>query len=336
MTMPHKAFLGSLQLGRVLADLRMTCLDVGSRGGFTEDLLPLAPAVDACGFEPDPEECERLNLVAARGSHPWRSLRFIPIALGREHGSRTLNLYQRRGCSSFFEADVALAETFSRGDYFLLDDTIEVSTMTLDAAATTYDFTDAVCMKIDIEGAELEALASGPRLLGEQMLVIRTEVSFLPLLKGQPLYNDIDAYLRSNGLVPMGFMELHHWRRTTRRKHPHLAKGPIPYSRGQIVHGDMLYFRDPALMPDDTPQAVQMLLKAALLALVYEYVDHALMIVTRPAVSQYLRATYGFEPKNALGDVSRYLAHQYRRTQWLRLWRSAKGWLRRHLGNADV
>lgn len=334
--MSDTTFLGSSDLGRVLADLRMTCLDIGARGGFTKDLLPLAPAVDACGFEPDPEECERLNLAAAKGSHPWRSLRFIPIALGRDHGTRTLNLYRRRGCSSFFEADVALAKTFSRGDYFQLDGTIEVSTMTLDAAAATYKFNDAVCMKIDVEGAELEVLASGPRLLSEQMLVIRTEVSFLPLLKGQAVYNDTDAYLRSHGFAPMGFVELHHWRRTTRIKHPHLANGPIPYSRGRIVHGDVLYFRDLGMMTDDTPQAVQMLLKAAFLALVYEYVDHALAIITRPAVAQYLWSTYGFEPKSALGDVSRHLVRQYRRAQLLRLWRDVKGWLRRRLDNASV
>ena len=329
--MSPKAFLGSLDLGRVVNDLRMTCLDIGARNGFTKDLLPLAPSVDACGFEPDLEECERLNRAAAEGSHPWRSLRFIPTALGKDHGTRTLNLYRRRGCSSLLKADVVLAETFSRGDYFQLDDTIEVSVMSLDAAAMAYGFTDAVYMKVDVEGAELEVFESGPQLLGEQILVIRTEVPFLPMLRGQPLYNDIDTLLRSRGFVPMGFLELHHWRRTTRRKLPELAEGPTPYSRGQIIHGDMLYFRDPASMADNTPQEIQALVKASFLALTYGYVDHAAAIITRPAVARYFQSTYGFDVKTALSDVSRNLAYQHCRAEWHHLWRDAKRLMRQSL-----
>jgi FkbM family methyltransferase len=334
--MSCEAFLGSLGLGRVLADLRVTCLDVGARHGFTQDLLPLAPAVDAYGFEPDPEECERLNLIVSKGTHPWRSLRFIPVALGRERGTRTLNLYRQRGCSSLLKADVALAETFSRDDYYQLDDTVDLQTMPLDSAAVEYGFTDAVFMKIDIQGSELEVFASGPQLLREALLAIRTEISFIPLYQDQPLYCDVDSYLRGCGFVPMRFVELHHWRRTTKRKHPHLTRGPMPYSRGQIVHGDMLYFRDPDTMADDTPEAIQALLKAAFLALAYEYIDHALAIVTRPAVAEHLQSTYGLEPVSALGDVSRFQARQYRRAQWLGRWQNVKRWLRMHLGSADV
>ena len=327
--MSQKAFLGSVDLGRVLADLHMPCLDAGARGGFTPDLLPIAPAVDACGFEPDLQECERLNrAAAAAASHPWRSLRFLPIALGRDHGIRTLNLYLRRGCSSLLKADVTLAETFSRGDYYQLEGTVELQTMPLDAAAVEYDFTGAVFLKIDIQGAELEVFASAPRLLRERLLAIRTEISFIPLYQDQPLYCDIDTHLRAHGFIPMGFVELHHWRRSTQRKPPELAEGPMPYSRGQIVHGDVLYFRDPALMADDTPQAVQTLVQAAFLAMAYEYIDHAAAILTRPAVARYLHARYGFDVEGTLGDVSRCVAHRNRRAEWRRLWCSAKRLLR--------
>lgn len=330
--MSRNTFLGSSDLARVLCDLRMTCLDIGTRGGFTKDLLPLAQAVDAYGFDADAEECQRLNQSLAKGAHPWRRLRFIPTALGRDHGNRTLNLYRQRGCSSFFEADVTLAKNFSRGDYFILDGTTELSTMPLDAAAQKYNFTDAVYMKIDIEGAELEVFESGPRLLKEQLLAIRTEISFYPLLKGQPVFADIDRFLHNCGFVPMGIIEMHHWRRTTRDKHPYLSRGPIPYSRGQLIHGDMLYFRDLSMMADDTHQAIRVLIKAAFLALAYEYVDHAFAIFDRPAVRDYIRSTYGFEPEKVLRDVSRYQANQFRRNQLQRLWVNVKGWARRRMG----
>ena len=110
MTPP--TFLGSMELCRILADLPMTCLDIGARGGFTSDLLPLAPSVNAVGFEPDPEECERLNRAAAKDKGAWRTLRFIPTALGDTNGVGTLHFYRQRGCSSLLQADTTLAQSF--------------------------------------------------------------------------------------------------------------------------------------------------------------------------------------------------------------------------------
>jgi FkbM family methyltransferase len=305
MTPP--AFLGSTDLYRILADLPMTCLDIGARGGFTADLLPLASSVDAVGFEPDPEECERLNRFAATDTGGWRSLRFIPTALGDKDGAGALHLYRQRGCSSLLQADVQLAEGFCRGDYYELEDTLDISLMPLDKAASSFGFRDAVYMKIDVQGAELDVFRSGPELLAGNLLAIRIEVSFIPIYHGQPLFSDIDAHLRVHGFIPMSFLELHHWRRLTKRKDPDIAPGPIPYSLGQMVHGDVLYFRDPGSMPDNTPEEVQTLLKAAFLALAYGYVDHAAIILDRPNVTEYLNSKYGISGKKGLSDVSRHL-----------------------------
>ena len=57
-------------------------MDIGARQGFVADLLPIAAAVDAVGFEPDQDECERLNRTARDESGPWRSLRFSAYGFG--------------------------------------------------------------------------------------------------------------------------------------------------------------------------------------------------------------------------------------------------------------
>jgi FkbM family methyltransferase len=303
----HPDLLGSRALGRVLADLRLTCVDVGARGGVTADLLPLAAAVDAVAIEPDRKECARLNATARRGA-PWRRVRFIPTALARDHGVRRLHLYRDRACSSLYLADRAIARAFAREEYFELDGSVEVRTMPLDAAAEAYGFADAVYLKVDAQGAELEVLRSGPRLVGESLLVVRAEAAFTAVYHGQPLYADLEAYLRCHGFAPVGFLELHHWRRYSRRNHPELAEGPLPYSRGQLVHGDALFFRDPATLPDATVPGVERLVKAALLALAYEHVDHALALLSRPPVARHLAEVYGLEAKRELAVVSRHLA----------------------------
>ena len=195
--------------------------------------------------------------------------------------------------------------------------------MPLDKAASHFGFHDAVYMKIDVQGAELNVFRSGPELLAKNLLAIRIEVSFLPLYHGQPLFSDIDKHLREYGFTPMAFLELHHWRRLTKRKEPDLAPGPIPYSRGQMVHGDVLYFRNPDSMPDDTSEEVQALLRAAFLALAYGYVDHASIILDRPNVAEYLSSKYGFDGKKGLSDASGALLKRNRSIRLHRIFNEA-------------
>jgi hypothetical protein len=53
-------------------------------------------------------------------------------------------------------------------------------------------------LKLDIQGAELDVLRGAERLL-PTALVIQTEVEFLPMYEGQPLFADIDSHLRARG-----------------------------------------------------------------------------------------------------------------------------------------
>ncbi len=291
-------------LNTILADLDLTCLDVGARGGFSTDLFPISGSVSAVGFEPDRAECERLNREAALGGHPWRSLRFLPVALGVERGSAQLHLYRHRGCSSILEADAELAALFSRENYYILDETIPVPVVPLDEAAVEYGIQDAEFLKIDVQGGELDILSASRTLLQSSLLALRLEVSFVPMYKGQPLFSDIDLFVRDFGFVPMGFPEMHHWRRTTRVKHPWRAPGPLPYSRGQLVHGDVIYFRHPEAMPSESDAQIRALLKAAFIAISYDYIDHAAAIFRRDRVNQWLGDRYGIDPLEALSRLS--------------------------------
>jgi len=329
---PCPAFLGSPALGRVLADVPMKCLDIGARGGFTRDVDALGPVVTAFGFEADAEECARLNRAAIERPVPWNSLRFVPTALSGNFDTRTIYLTHRRGTSSMLKVDPTLGEKYSRGDYYVVEDQVDVATMPLDEAAVRYNFSDAVYMKIDIEGMELEVFQGAPKMM-RTLLAVRVETSFLRFREGQPIFHEIDVCLRDHGFLPMGFIELHHWRRRTKLKHPKPRRGPIPFSRGQLAHGDMLYFRDTDGMPDDSPEAITRLLQMAFIALAYEYVDHAAAILERPAVAAHLAANYdGLDLGAALGTVSRTLLAGYRRRRRRQLWMDFKGVVGRRLG----
>lgn len=303
-------FLGSAGFARVLADMPVVCLDIGARKGITADLLPLAPAVNACGFEPDPSECERLNAKAAVDPSPWRSLRFFPTALARDAGQRTLNLYRMRGGSSLLEANMPLLESFARQESFQLDGTVQLQTLPLDEAARRYGMTDASYIKLDIQGAELEVLQSGEQLLKDSVTALRVEMEFLPIYKGQPLFPEIDSWIRGKGFVPMGVVEARHWRTTT-SKRMSFFRSPRPYSRGQLAHADVIYLRDTAALDCGTENGVVRVLKAAFLAMNYECVDYAASLLAQGPVLQFLRARYGIEPERELAAVSRHLARRY-------------------------
>jgi FkbM family methyltransferase len=312
--------MGSSGLGRVLADLELPCLDIGARRGFTADLLPLAFAVDAIGFEPDAEECRRLEQEGAAPSSPWRSLRYLPVALAREEGRRRLYLYRNRDCSSFLEANQALAASFGRGGYFDLDGTIDVPTMPLDRAAAIYGFADAVFLKLDVQGTELEILESGPTLLERSLLVVRTEVEFVPLYRRQPLFADVDRCLRACGFLTIGFLESHCWQLPAPRGETSKQR-----SRAQLVHADALYFRDPQTIPEDPPRSTQALVKLACLAACYGYVDFAGAILRRPVVATYLRDAYDVDASTAVAEIGRTVNRRQRRRELGRIWSVIKG-----------
>lgn len=62
-------------------------------------------------------------------------------------------------------------------------------------------------MKLDLQGYEIEALKGAEKLL-KNIKVITTEIEFIEEYKGQPLFGDIDVYLRSKGFYLYNLYEL--------------------------------------------------------------------------------------------------------------------------------
>lgn len=303
------------QLDQVLRATRIVGLDIGARGGFTTDLAAIGPAVEAIGFEPDAEECDRLNASVNAIASGLRALRYIPTAVGRADEERMLNLYRARGCTSLLTADPDFAALYARDDYFILDGQVRVRVERLDAAAERFGFADAHYMKIDIQGAELEAMQSAPNLLS-QMLAIRSEVEFAPIYKGQPLFADVDAELRAKGFMLARFPQMHAWRRGTKVRNDRSAPGPIPLSEGQLIHGDVLYFRRPELMVADTESQQDRLIALALIAYAYGHVDLSGVVLARPEVAQRLRVLAQVDASALIVELGRL--HAARRRKQLR------------------
>lgn len=291
--------LAPTPFGRMIADHPIVAIDVGSRGGFEADLLPMAWAVDAFGFEPDPVEFARLQ-GAHSDPRPWRSLRLVPTALSGASGTRTLHIPVAPQSASLLEHDARVGEAYGYQAMFTVDRTADVTTTTLDEALERYAIPSPHYLKLDIEGIELEVLSSAPRAV-EAALVVKTEVSFLEMRKRQPLATDVDLFLRDRGFRLVDLVAPTHWRRNSHVGHPQLDARGVPYSRGELAQGDFLYFKEPDA---SGPLGLQRTLQAATLAMAHGFFDYAGALLGRAEVARHLRERYGVEPPEALRSAS--------------------------------
>lgn len=126
-------------------------------------------------------------------------------------------------------------------------------------------------LKLDVQGAELDVLNGGVLKLA-QTLVIHTEVEFVPLYVGQPLFGDIDVFLRAQGF------QFHTFTGLAKRFMAPLASPPgKPGSINQTLWADAVYMRDPLTLHHLAPE--RRLLLAALMHELYDSVDVALYII---------------------------------------------------------
>jgi FkbM family methyltransferase len=309
---------------------RISCIDIGGRGGPDGSLLPIAHLVDYSVVEPDPEESRRLR---ANTNHKWRSVNVITTAIGTkaargntEATERVLNLYRQRGCSSFYDADTELASRYDRSHYYILDDRVPVPVQGLDEALFTPD-TDYSYMKIDIQGAELEAFESGPAIL-DQLVLLRTEVSFMPIYKGQPLFSEVYDFLTHAGFELLRFVEMHHWRRNSRTKYPDADKSGIA-SVGQLVHGDALFVRAPETL-GHRDHAGSKLLDLALLTAAYGETDLSAVALRQTPVVDRLRTV---DPDASVENLTKRLIDDARkRSRRTELRRGTREFLKRLAG----
>lgn len=217
----------------ILGGARLQNIDVGARGGLHERWQPFSQFVEMVGFEPDIVECRRLAEADRTGGR----VRFLPYALGGARARRTFHMCQQPRCSSLFPPNAEFAAAFSPAiaDSMRLVSTTEMDVMPLDEVAGAEGLRPD-CLKVDVQGAELEVLEGGSRTL-DTVKLVELEVEFNPQYIGQPLFGEIDTYMRGRGFALLGL------RRTLWRRRSGIGPG-LSVAGGQVVHGDVLYFNE--------------------------------------------------------------------------------------------
>lgn len=164
-------------------------------GNDKKEYQPLLDAglAQVIGFEPVQDECDKLN-AAMQG----RNMRFLPYFIG-DGSSQQFRLNRASMTSSLYESNKPLMQLFS--NLYELAETVErfeVQTTKLDEIGEIDFPIDFI--KIDIQGAELQAFEGARRIL-KDVMVIQTEVEWVALYEDQPLFAEVEQCLRKQGFV---------------------------------------------------------------------------------------------------------------------------------------
>lgn len=245
---------------------RIRILDIGANpiGGdppYAE--LLVEGRAEIIGFEPNPAALAILQ--AEQGDNET----YLPHAAG-DGGRHVLHICQAPGMTSLLEPDPTVLRLFHGfPEWGRVLSTELVDTVRLDDLEQTRG---TEMMKIDIQGAELMVLQNATNRL-TTILLVQTEVEFLALYRGQPLFADIDSFLRSHGFMLHRFFPS-----VSRVVQPLVLNNDMFAGLSQIVWADAVFIRDLSRL--DLLTDAQLIVMATLLHHCYRSVDVALHLLS--------------------------------------------------------
>lgn len=253
--------------------------DVGARWGIGDPWKSFQVLLELLRFEPDQDEYE--VLMKNKGAHDM----IYQYALYKESKNVSLNLTKSRGCSSLYEPNHDFLKNYTDSKRFEVEDVVTVKATSLDALYQDMVFSNMDFIKIDVQGAELDILKGGESFLREHVVGIEIEVEFQPLYKGQPLFSDVDAYIRDSLELQIQDIRKTYW------KYP--VGVDVGAAKGQLIFGDALYFRSPYEILSwctqfQKDEAANKILMACLMGIVYGYSDYSLCILNQSSIDDFL------------------------------------------------
>jgi FkbM family methyltransferase len=237
-------------------------MSLGDENDVYANLAKSAP-VEVVGFEPVEAEIEKLRSLYPTGRT------YLPYAIG-DGGRHTFHECNFPMTSSLLEPNLELIGKFQAlAELMQVVSKTEMDTKRLDdipeVAGTDF-------LKLDVQGAELMILKGGEKLL-DDVLVVHAEVEFVQLYKDQPLFGDVDTYLRSKGFTFHKFTGI-----TGRAFKPLIWKGDVYSNLSQGLWSDAVYVRD--FMKFDQVPTAKLLKLATILHEVYRSIDLAALALS--------------------------------------------------------
>lgn len=254
---------------------RLTLFDVGARGGLDTLWGAVTPVLRVIGFEPDPKVAAR---TYSNISYP---MEFIPLAAGGRSGPRTFYKARHNCTSSFLRPNEPVTRLFGIHSLCETTDVRTVETITLDDVVRDRQLKVVDFIKVDTQGSELEILEGATTALGDRVFGLELEVEFVELYEGQPLFADVDRFVRPFGFELITLRQLRH---LSRRGLPRFAELGLDDRDSQLTTADAVYFRSPhrlaSLLESADAETIERTVAGAVAAcLVYRVPDYAAHVI---------------------------------------------------------
>ncbi len=274
-------------------DLAFNMLNIGALPikGAEEpfwQLLDHFPASCLSAVELDPELCDELN------RHAPARVRYYAAAIGLREERRQLYQTVHPMCTSLYRPDERYCDLYHGLEDTRLKSVGEVATVSLDQFVADRALGEIDFVKIDVQGAELDVFTGGAGAL-RKLLCVVTEVEFVPMYENQPLFGDVAACLRRQGMMFHKFLGM-----AGRVMKPLALNGSALYP-AQFMWSDAVFVRD---LFDLAALSGEQLLKLAVIFDIYDSKDAALHVLRR----------YDAQAGDDLADI--YLSHVTRGGPW--------------------
>lgn len=240
-------------------------VDGGASGGLMANFMILQNHLKTVGFEPD-----EAAYSALAGLNSDNTL-VINRALYNKNAS--VDFYTNRNpvTSSLLKPNKEFLSLFPNSSEYDSVKTTRLNATTIDEALISNGIPEVDFIKLDTQGSELFILEGGRRTLST-CFGLEIEVEFCPVYQDQPLFGDVDHFLRERGFVLFDLRPVY-WKRTIGLKYGK--------PKGQLAWADVLYFKDSkrfheSIQTLDNSMKFQKTLHAALISVLYGYLDFAL------------------------------------------------------------
>lgn len=186
-------------------------------------------SVRLTGFEPNPDA--HATLEQSKGPNET----YLPLAVG--DGTRQkLHVCRAPGMTSLLPPNPKVLNLFHGFPMWgQVQKVVDVDTVRLDDCTA---ISNVDMIKIDVQGYELEIFRNATNKLST-VLAIQTEVEMLPMYENQPLFADVDTFLRSQGFMLHTFAPI-----VSRIVQPLILSKDIYRGLNQVFWADAVYIRD--------------------------------------------------------------------------------------------
>lgn len=200
---------------RIITSESPVIIDAGAnRGAMTEHFLKQYESPEILAFEAIPELAEALKTRFSNKPN----VRIINCALGEKEKKARFHITGNLSSSSIYKPTRENIDY--HGTALSISRVIDVKVNKLSTFIGKFRSIDI--LKLDVQGYELAVLKGAGSSL-KKVKVITAEVEFVPMYIGQPLFAEIDIFLRKNGFSLLNIYEI--W----------------THEDGQIEAGDVVY-----------------------------------------------------------------------------------------------